>query len=189
MKQIVFISFVFLILTFAFASTSAVEKYSYSDFSIQLPETWQAVERERRGKYRSWLFGKQATENESGVSIAIYIHDIQAHTFSSEEDLMLTKDRWLNNSVNTMAKNKRVLNTSVIYDEVIDGENFRAVNFRSLFEVLNQPDLNLKIYGRLYLTIMSSKVITVNFQASDSQEDKTKPELEKIVETIRWVRE
>ena len=67
----------------------------------------------------------------------------------------------------------------MIYDEVIDEEYFRAINFRSLFEVPNHPELRLKIYGRVYLTIMGSKVVTVNFQASESQEDKTKTELEK----------
>ncbi len=188
MKQILFIGLVSLVLNLGISNALAAKQYSYSDFSIQIPTTWQAVERNGQGNFKSWLFGKQATENESGVSIAIYIHKIENHAFDSEEDLMLTKDRWLNKNINTMGKNKRVLNTSVIYDEIIDEEYFRAINFRSLFEVPNQPELRLKIYGRVYLTIMDSKVITVNFQGSESHEDKTKPELEKIIETIKWVR-
>ena len=97
----------------------------------------------------------------------------------------MNKGRWLNKNAHTMGKSKQVLNTSIIYDEIIDGENFRAINFRSLFNVHNHPDLKLKIYGRVYLTIMESKIITVNFQASESHEKEAKPELEIIVETIR----
>ncbi len=87
-----------------------------------------------------------------------------------------------------MGKSKQVLNTSIIYDEIIDGEIYRAINFRSLFNVQNHPDLKLKIFGRVYLTILDSKVITINFQASESHENEIRPELEKIVETIRLIR-
>ena len=188
MKIKLVLTLVFLITVINFNIVFAEEEYNYSEFSIKIPDTWQALEREGKDNFKSWLFGKQATEKESGVSIAIYINEISNYVFNSEEDLLLTKDRWLNNSINTIGKNKRVLNTSIIYDEFIDGENFRAVNFRSLFEVLNQPDLTLRIYGRIYLTIIGSKVITINFQASESQEEVTKPKLEKIVETIKWKR-
>ncbi len=163
----------------------AAEEHIYPEFSIQVPETWQAVELDREGASKSWLFGKQATENESGVSIAVHILELEDAKFDSETKLILAKERWLNKNINTMGKSKKVLNTSIIYDEIIDGENFRAVNFRSLFDVHNHPELQLKIYGRIYLTILDAKVITINFQASEMHESKTKPELEKIVETIR----
>ncbi|MFK7815873.1 MAG: hypothetical protein AB8B92_06010 [Gammaproteobacteria bacterium] len=169
-----------------FCNFAFAKEYSYSDFSIDIPESWQAVELDKDGISRSWLFGKQATENESGVSVAVHVSELSGPEFSSEEDLQMTKDRWLNQDVYTMGKSKQVLNTSIIYDETIDGESFRAVNFRSLLNVYNRPDLNLEIYGRVYLTIMGSKVITVNFQASNAQEDVTKPELEKIVESIQF---
>ena len=88
-----------------------------------------------------------------------------------------------------MGKSKKVLNTSIIYDETIDGEDFRAVNFRSLFAVPNRPDLSIKIFGRIYLTVMGSKAITVNFQASESHEKEMTSELEKIVASIKLLRE
>jgi len=182
-----FLSLAILIGNLGFYNLSAAEEYKNSDFSIQIPETWQAVELDKDGLSRSWLFGKQATENESGVSVAVYILELRDPEFDSETDLVLIKDRWLNKNIHTMGKSKQVLNTSIIYDEIIDGENFRAVNFRSLFDVQNHPDLKLKIFGRVYLTIIDSKVITVNFQTSESHEEKTKPELEKVVETIRFI--
>ncbi len=168
-----------------FCNVSIAEEYKYSDFSIQIPETWKAVERDKNGKYRSWLFGRQATDNESGVSIAISIFELTNPTFTSEMDLIMTQDRWLNRDVYIMGKSKQVLNTSVIYDEIIDGQNFRAINFRSLFNVHNHPELELEIFGRAYLAIINSKVIRVNFQASKSHENKTKLKLEKIIETIK----
>ena len=183
-----FLSLVIPIANLGFYNVSAAEEFKNSDFSIQIPETWQAVELDKDGISRSWLFGKQATENESGASVAVYILELSDPKFDSETDLTMTKDRWLNRNLHTMGKTKQVLNTSIIYDEIIDGENFRAINFRSLFNVRNYPDLELKIYGRVYLTIIDSKVITVNFQASESHENVTKPELEKIVETIRLIR-
>ena len=146
------------------------------------------MELDKDGISRSWLFGKQATENENGVSVAVFILELNDPKFNSETDLIMTKDRWLNRDVHTIGTTKQVLNTSIIYDEIIDGENFRAINFRSLINVHNHPDLELKIYGRVYLTIIDSKVITVNFQASESHENETKPELEKIVETISLIR-
>ena len=88
-----------------------------------------------------------------------------------------------------MGKSKKVLNTSIIYDETIDGEDFRAVNFRSLFAIPNRPDLSIKIFGRIYLTVMDSKAVTVNFQASESDEKEMAPDLEKIVATIKLFRE
>lgn len=182
-----FLCLAILIANLGFYNLLAAEEYKNSDFSIQIPETWQAVELDKEGASRSWLFGKQATENESGVSVAVHIIELHDPEFYSESDLLMTKDRWLNKNIHTMGKSKQVLNTSIIYDEIIDGENFRAVNFRSLFEVQNHPDLKLKIFGRVYLTIIDSKVITVNFQASESHEEKTKPELEKVVETIRFI--
>ena len=178
-----------LIANLGFYNSVFAKEYSNSEFSIQIPETWRAVELDKEGSSRSWLFGKQATENESGVSIAVYIFELRGSEFDSDEDLVMTKDRWLNKNIHTMGKSKQVLNTSIIYDETIDGENFRAVNFRSLFSVHNRPDLKLKIYGRVYLTVIDSKVITVNFQASESHEKETKLELEKILETIRLIRE
>lgn len=182
-----FLSLVILIANLSFINVLAAEEYKNSEFSIQIPETWQAVELDKEGVSRSWLFGKQATENESGVSVAVHILELPDPEFNSKSDLLMTKDRWLNKNIHTMGKSKQVLNTSIIYDEVIDGENFRAVNFRSLLGIHNRPDLKLKIYGRVYLTIVDSKVITVNFQASESHEQETKPELEKVVETIRLV--
>lgn len=181
-----FLNFVILVANLGFYNFATAEEYKYSDFSIQIPETWRAVELDKEGASRSWLFGKQATENESGVSVAVHILDLRDPEFDSETDLIMTKDRWLNKNIHAMGKSKQVLNTSIIYDEIIDGENFRAINFRSLFNVQNHPELKLKIYGRVYLTIVGSKVITVNFQASESHEDETKLELEKIVETIRF---
>jgi len=172
----------------SFYNLLAAEEYKNSDFSIQIPETWQAVELDKEGASRSWLFGKQATENESGVSVAVHILELRDTEFDSDSDVVMTKDRWLNKNIHTMGKSKQVLNTSIIYDEIIDREKFRAINFRSLFGVQNHPELKLKIYGRVYLTIIDSKVITVNFQASESHENVTKPELEKIVETIRLIR-
>lgn len=181
------INIIICALCVGFCNVVFAKEYSYSDFSIDIPESWQAVELDKDGVSRSWLFGKQATENESGVSIAVHISELRGPEFSSDEDLKMTKDRWLNQDVYTMGKSKQVLNTSIIYDEIIDGESFRAVNFRSLLNVYNRPDLNLEIYGRVYLTILGSKVITVNFQASNAHEDETKPELEKIVESIQFV--
>lgn len=187
--KILFAGVVVLASNIIFCNLVIAKEYANSEFSIQIPETWQAVELDGEGVSRSWLFGKQATENESGVSVAIYILDLRDSDFDSEEDLMLNKDRWLNKNIHTMGKSKKVMNTSVIYDETIDGENFRAINFRSLFGVDGRPDLTLKIYGRVYLTVIDSKVITVNFQASENNEDETKPELEKIVETIRLIKQ
>ena len=183
-----FLSLAILFANLNFYTFSVAEEYKNSDFSIQIPETWQAVELDKDGISRSWLFGKQASGNESGVTVAIYILELRDTEFDSDTDLIMTKDRWLNKYIHTMGKSKQVLNTSIIYDEIIDGENFRAINFRSLFNVQNQPDLKLKIYGRVYLTIMDSKIITVNFQSSESHENETKTELEKIVETIKLVR-
>lgn len=183
-----FINLVFLTVCVGFCNLAVAKEYSYSDFSIDIPEAWQAVELDKDGVSRSWLFGKQASEGESGVSIAVYISELSGPEFSSEEDLLMTKDRWLNQDVYTMGKSKQVLNTSIIYDEVIDGESFRAINFRSLFNVHNRSDLSLEIYGRVYLTIRNSKVITINFQASNQHEGETKPELEKIIETIKFIR-
>ena len=183
-----FLSLVIFVANLGFYNLSVAEEYRNSDFSIQIPETWQVVELDKDGLSKSWLFGKQATENESGVSVAVYILELHDSEFDSEADLVMNKDRWLNKNVYTMGKSKQVLNTSIIYDEIIDGENFRAINFRSLFNVHNHPDLKLKIYGRVYLTIMESKVITINFQASESHENETKPKLEKIIETIRFNR-
>jgi len=181
--KLIFLSLVLTILVIFNIATA--EEYKNSDFSIQIPESWQAVELDKEGASRSWLFGKQATENESGVSVAIHIQELRDSEFDSETDLVLTKDRWLNKNIHTMGTSKQVINTSILYDEVIDGENFRAVNFRSLFSIPNRPDLQLKIFGRVYLTVLDSKVITVNFQASESHEDEITPELERIVETIR----
>ncbi len=183
-----FISLVILAACVGFCNVVVAKEYSYSDFSIDVPESWQAVELDKDGISMSWLFGKQATEEESGVSIAVHISELRGPEFSSEEDLMMTKDRWLNKNVYTIGKSKQVLNTSIIYDEIIDGESFRAVNFRSLLNVYNRPNLNLEIYGRVYLTIVDSKVITINFQASNQHEDETKPELEKIIEMIKFIR-
>ena len=182
-----FLSLAILIANSGFYNLLAAEEYKNSDFSIQVPETWQAVGLDKEGASRSWLFGKQATENESGVSVAIHILELRDSEIDSDSELLMTKDRWLNKNIHTMSKSKQVLNTSIIYDEIIDGENFRAINYRSLFNVQNHPDLKLKIYGRVYLTIIDSKVITVNFQASESSENETKPELEKVVETIRFI--
>jgi hypothetical protein len=159
----IFISFVILIANIGFNTLIAAKEYNNPEFSIQIPETWQAVELDKEGASRSWLFGKQATENEAGVSIAVHIFDLRDSEFDSDDDLVLAKDRWLNKNIHTMGKSKQVLNTSIIYDETIDGESFRAVNFRSLFNVRNRPDLALKIYGRVYSTVIGSKVITVNF--------------------------
>ena len=178
------LSFVTFIAIVSFNNLLAAKEYTYPDFSIQIPDTWQAVERDKEGESRSWLFGKQATKNESGVSIAVYILDLGDVEFDSEADLILAKDRFLNKNIHTMAKNKRVLNTSILYDEIIDNENFRAVNFKSLFSVKNRPELELRIFGRIYVSIINTKVITVNFQGSESHEDELIPELEKIIETI-----
>ncbi len=180
-----FLSAVLFVTNIGFCNTTFAEEYKNSDFIIYIPETWKAIERDIDGKSRSWLFGKQATEKESGVSIAVSIIDLNDPSFTSESDLILTQDRWLNRDVFIMGKSKQVLNTSVIYDEIIDGKNFRAVNFRSLFNVHNHPELELEIFGRAYLAIIDSKVIRVNFQASKSHENMMKPELEKIIETIK----
>jgi len=181
----IFLSLILIISVFY--NIVAAKEFKNSDFSIQIPETWQAVELDKEGVSRSWLFGKQATEEDSGVSIAVHILELHGSEFDSETDVVMTKDRWLNKNIHTMGKSKQVLNTSIIYDEEIDGENFRAVNYRSLFAVHNRPDLQLKIFGRVYLTVIDSKVITVNFQASESHEDKIKPELERITETIKLI--
>ncbi|QMU60965.1 MAG: hypothetical protein GKR92_04340 [Gammaproteobacteria bacterium] len=182
------LSLVVLIINFGFHTVSAAKEFKYPDFSIQIPETWRAIELDKDGGSRSWLFGKQATGEESGVSIAVHILELSDPKFNSETDLIMNKDRWLNKNIHTMGKSKQVLNTSIIYDEIIDGEIYRAINFRSLFNVQNHPDLKLKIFGRVYLTILDSKVITINFQASESHENEIRPELEKIVETIRLIR-
>jgi hypothetical protein len=181
-----FFSLIVLVANLSFCNGLAAKEYRYSDFSIQIPEEWQAAELDKDGISRSWLFGKQATKDESGVSVSVHISELRGPEFNSDEDLEMTKDRWLNKDVFTMGKSKQVLNTSVIYDEIIDGINFRAVNFRSLFNVHNRPDLTLEIYGRVYLTIVDSKVITINFQASNAHEEETKPELERIVESITF---
>lgn len=69
----IFISFVILIANIGFNTLIAAKEYNNPEFSIQIPETWQAVELDKEGASRSWLFGKQATENEAGVSIAVHI--------------------------------------------------------------------------------------------------------------------
>jgi hypothetical protein len=176
-----------LVVNIIFIPMSVAEEYISSDFSIQIPDSWKATELDKDGVSRSWLFGKHATEHESGVSVSIDISELKGPAFSSDEDLEMTIDRWLNKDVFTMGKSKQVLNTSIIYDEVIDEIKFRAVNFRSLFNVHDRPDLTLEIYGRVYLTIVDSKVITVNFQASNDHEEETKPELERVVESITFV--
>ena len=174
-----------LVIGFSLDNLLAAEEHKYPDFSIQIPETWKAVELDNEGESRSWLFGKQATEDESGFSIAIHILEIGEVKFDSETDLILAKDRFLNKNIHTIGKSKRVLNTSIIYDEVIDGENFRAVNFKSLFSVKDRPELELRIFGRIYVSIINSKIITINFQGSESHEYELKPKLEKIVYTMR----
>ena len=183
----------FLILVALFLNISicyplAAKEYQYPDFSIEIPETWKVVELDQKGDSKSWLFGKPATENEGGASIAVYIRELSNRKFNSAEELTMAKDRRLNRNIYTMGKSKKVLNTSVIYDEVIDGENFRAINFRSLFTVHDRPDLELRIFGREYLSIINSKVIAINFQAPEKHEEVTKPELERIVETIRLIK-
>lgn len=178
-----------LIANIVFCGLSIAEEYRNSDFSIQIPGAWQAVERDKEGESRSWLFGKQATEEESGVSVAIYIQDVGDIKFNSEDDLNLTTDRLLNKHLHIMGKNKQVLNTSIIYDEIIDEKKYRAANFRSLINVSNHPELEFEIYGRVYLAVIDSKVITINFQASKDRENETKPELEKVVESIRLFKE
>jgi len=167
---------------------SIAEEYKSSDFTIQIPETWHAVERDLEGRSRSWLFGKQATEEESGVSVAVYILDVSDTEFDSDDDRTLTTDRLLNKHLHIMGKNKQVLNTSIIYDEIIDEKTYRAANFRSLINVSNHPELELEIYGRVYLAVIDSRVITINFQASKDDEETTKPELEKVVESMRLLK-
>ncbi|MDH3608890.1 MAG: hypothetical protein OEQ24_06595 [Gammaproteobacteria bacterium] len=111
-----FLCLAILIASLGFYNLLAAEEYKNSDFSIQIPETWQVVVLDKEGASRSWLFGKQATENESGVSVAVHIIELHDPEFYSESDLIMTKDRWLNKNIHTMGKSKQVINTSIIYD-------------------------------------------------------------------------
>ena len=178
----------FLVVLTALASNAHSERVKYTDFSIHLPDDWYSTEMEDNpDDSKAWVFGNYGTEDEPGYLVSVLIIDLKKQPeYSSDFDLSMAKDRWINVNLHSLGKTRAELETIDIFDDEIDVEHVRATRFQTVFMDPEIMGLAHEIFGGLYLTIIDNKVFSVHYQALKQFEFDAKPKLENIIKTIEF---